>query len=357
MKISGLVLYLLFALFSCQGKEANWQSIFFLIYWIALGFLTVLLYLKISRKGFQIFLILLILNTLAYWVYSFFSQLNSEIILLPILVFTPAFGFARLLRKDSKKRHEEYQRIFRENKSIRMDMKLAKNIQESLFPKSEEIRGMKYDIYRQIQNQIGGDFFDFVKLREGNVGIFLTDVAGHGVSSAMVAAMLKVMVSTIPYTLKLDPSGLLTYLDSKMANDYKSEHATAIYLYIDFQKRNISLANAGHPYVIYQKKDGEFFEIETQGSLLGYNIQNPIAETLNMSYSPGDRFFLYTDGLIEDTSPKGEFMGPEGLLKILNQMNDEPTETFKNRLMVEITAYYKKSVFTDDAMFLICEME
>ena len=58
-------------------------------------------------------------------------------------------------------------------------------------------------------------------MREGNVGIFITDVAGHGYSSAMVAAMLKVMVSTLPYYLKLDPTGLLGYIDQKISGEFK----------------------------------------------------------------------------------------------------------------------------------------
>lgn len=350
--------FLLLGLAHCQmSQTSNILHLGTTAFWVLVCFINLTVYFQFPRILFQ----RVFGTSLVLWVLYSILVLSAgwtwDILFTPFFILVPGFLFGRLIRKESKKKHGEYLRLSRQNKTIQMDLKLAKTIQESLFPKLEPIKGIKYDLYRQIQNQIGGDFFDFVKLREGNIGIFMTDVAGHGVSSAMVAAMLKVMVATIPYTLKLDPSGLLTYLDSKMANDYKSEHATAIYLFIDFPKKVISLGNAGHPYVLYQKQREEFFEITTVGSLLGYSIQTPIAETIKFTYESGDRFFIYTDGLIEDSNPKGEYLGPEGLLQIMNQLKEEPTETFKTRLMVEITAFYKKSLFTDDTMFLICEME
>lgn len=275
-----------------------------------------------------------------------------------ILIFSfPFIVLGRVLKKEKKKKHEDYLRIFRENKVIRIDLRLARNIQEALFPKLELIRGLIYDVYRQSQNQIGGDFFDFIKLREGNIGIFMTDVAGHGVSSAMIAAMIKVLVSTMPYIYKQDPSALLTYLDNKMANDFRSEHATAIYIFINFQTRTISLANAGHPYIIYQKKGEDFKEIETEGALLGYTIRNPIAVNYSFEYSSGDRFVIYTDGLVEDFNPKGEYLGSEGFLEILNRFKSDSTQTLKNKLILEICSFYQKTIFVDDAMFMIVELE
>ncbi|MCB1179345.1 MAG: serine/threonine-protein phosphatase, partial [Leptospiraceae bacterium] len=236
-----------------------------------------------------------------------------------------------------------------------LDLKLARNIQESLFPKLNSIPGLKYEVFRQTHNQLGGDFFDFVRLREGNTGVFMTDVAGHGISSAMVAAMLKVIISTIPYTFKLDPSAFLTYLDEKLASEYSSEHATAIYIYINFLRTEISIANAGHPYIIYQKAGEEFKEIETEGSLIGYGIRKPLADTIKFNYGSGDRFFIYTDGLIENSG--NDDLGSEGIVKILNQFKDSPIHELKSLIVQEIALHYQTTVFTDDVMFILAELE
>ncbi len=348
--------YVLLFYQGCSSESPIYFS-FFVLFWIFIYSAWTYFYIKFSSLYFRIFSLFILIF---YFSYSLFVIYFENSFIIPIQLFSfsiPFFILAKLLKKEKNQKHKEYLKIFNENKNIRMDLRLAKNIQESLFPKLEPIHGLKYDVYRQIQNHIGGDFFDFIKLREGNVGIFMTDVAGHGVSSAMIAAMIKVLVSTMPYVYKQDPSALLSYLDKKMANDYKSEHATALYLFINFQTKTISLANAGHPYVIYQKKGEDFYEIETQGALLGYNIRSPIAINYSFSYSPGDRFIIYTDGLIEVWNPQGEYLGFENFLKILNQLKNEPTETFKEKLILEIFNFYKKTIFVDDVMFMIFELE
>lgn len=351
-----LILISLFFFYDCSFKSSpNFGFSTFL--WISIYSLWTYVYLKVSSKQFRIALILLFVILIGYSFFLMDSETSFLGLIQTLLFAIPFVVLAKLLEIENKKKHKDYLKVLKENKVIRMDLRLARNIQEALFPKLEPIHGLKYDVYRQLQNHIGGDFFDFIKLREGNVGIFMTDVAGHGVSSAMIAAMIKVLVSTIPYVYKQDPSALLTYLDNKMANDYKSEHATAVYIFINFQTKMIHLANAGHPYVIYQKKGEDFHEIETQGALLGYNIQSPIAENYSFSYSSGDRFIIYTDGLIEDINPKGEYLGPEGFLKILNLLKDEPTENFKEKLIIEICSFYQKTMFIDDAMFMIFELE
>jgi serine phosphatase RsbU (regulator of sigma subunit) len=285
------------------------------------------------------------LENVASWVFSGSCLLASLI----------SFWIGWKFQTTRHKKEKLLEKILLDKKAFELDLKLARNIQESLFPKITPISGLKYEVFRQTQNQIGGDFFDFIRLREGNVGIFMTDVAGHGISSAMVAAMLKVLVSTIPYTLKLDPSAFLTYLDQKMVSEYKSEHATAIYIYLNFIEKKFIVGNAGHPYFFYKKKGEDFQEVITDGSLLGYGIREPIAHNLSFTYESGDRFFIYTDGLIENSGK--EELGSKELQKIINQFSDLPLGKCKKLILQEIAIHYKKTVFTDDAMFILGELE
>jgi serine phosphatase RsbU (regulator of sigma subunit) len=245
-----------------------------------------------------------------------------------------------------------------EKKVLDKDMKLAHFVQESLFPRRTEIKGLQYEVFRKTQNQIGGDFYDFIQLREGNVGIFITDVSGHGISSAMVASMIKVMISTLPYHLKLKPSEMLTYIDKQLSSQFSEHHASAMYIFVDFQTGKISLANAGHPYCIYAKKGEEFKEIVTRGSLLGFKLSDPIAETINFNYNKGDKFIIYTDGIVETPSPTGKMIGPEGIIHILNQHKDiESLPDLRMKILSEISQFNGSVNFSDDAMFLIFELQ
>ncbi|TGK04761.1 serine/threonine-protein phosphatase [Leptospira semungkisensis] len=241
---------------------------------------------------------------------------------------------------------------------LQHELQIARKVQETLFPEDISIKGFKYEVYRSTPNEIGGDFYDFIQLREGNTGVFLTDIAGHGIASALVASFIKIMVATMPYRLKLHPVRLLEYLDETLLRQFKSHHASAVYIFFDFISKEIHFANGGHPYLMHSQSGSEFREIETTGSILGFGIKRPIAELVSLPILSGERLFLYTDGLIENRNPQGKQLGSEGLLEILNR-NSSLTDLrqFKDVVQAELFGFFGDAEFEDDTLFLIIEME
>ncbi|EKR63252.1 MULTISPECIES: PP2C family protein-serine/threonine phosphatase [Leptospira] len=245
-----------------------------------------------------------------------------------------------------------------EYKYIQQDLTVAKQVQENLFPGKLSIKGIRYEVMRITPNHIGGDFFDFVQLREGNTGIFLTDVAGHGIASALVASMVKIMVSTMPYILKVHPSRLMDYIDDSLNKQFHSYHASAIYMFLDFISREITFSNAGHPYLIRGSFTKEFHEVETEGAILGFGIKKPIAEQVKLPLVEQDRFFLYTDGLIENKNREGKLLGTEGLLEILNENRfEKDLGVFKANVQKAVENFFGNVALEDDTLFLIVEVE
>ncbi|TGN19192.1 PP2C family protein-serine/threonine phosphatase [Leptospira idonii] len=276
----------------------------------------------------------------------------------PIITFagTSLVGSVFILNK--RKNITDLYRLSEERRYIQQELELAKKVQDALFPKDLDINGLKYKYYRKNPNLIGGDFFDFVQLREGNVGVFLTDVAGHGISSAMVASIMKVLVSTIPYRFKLSPSKLLEYLDERLAKDLNKYHASAIYVFFDFIEKKMNIGNAGHPYIIHCPKDGSFQEIETEGAILGFNIRSPIVYEKIMEFQSGDRFVIYTDGLIESTTSKGVELGADGFLQILNKNKElRKLQDLEISILHELKSEFGIESFSDDTMFLLLEVD
>jgi serine phosphatase RsbU (regulator of sigma subunit) len=257
-------------------------------------------------------------------------------------------------------RREDFREIHNLNKEksvLARELELAKKVQDSLFPKDIKISGLNYEVFRQSHNYIGGDFYDFVMLREGNAGIFITDIAGHGISSAMVATIMKVLVATIPYQFKLKPEKFLGHLDTRLAVDLDHYHASAIYMFLNFQTNKMLLGNAGHPYPLYCSKGGKFQEIKTEGSILGFQIKNPIVSEVELNFEVGDRFMIYTDGLIESPTLGGEAITEKELLTILNENRDIPDlKDLKNIMLNELSNKYGLKKFTDDTMFLLFEI-
>jgi serine phosphatase RsbU (regulator of sigma subunit) len=293
---------------------------------------------------------LAILNTFYEKELSLGSLLPDAIYFMAILVGT---GIILVRREDIRQIHD----LNRERTEMNQELELAKKIQDTLFPIDMKIRGLNYEVFRQSHNFIGGDFYDFIQLREGNVGIFLTDIAGHGISSSMVASIMKVLVSTIPYRMKLEPVKLLSYLDVHLARDLDHHHASAVYMFVNFQERLMTLGNAGHPYIIYCPKGGEFVELETEGSILGFHIREPIVDEVKINFNIGDRFFLYTDGLVESPTENGNTLNEKDLLSLLNRRKDlRDLKEMKEFLLKTISEEYHLKRFTDDTMFLLFEI-
>ncbi|TGL63782.1 PP2C family protein-serine/threonine phosphatase [Leptospira sarikeiensis] len=245
-----------------------------------------------------------------------------------------------------------------EYRFLQHELQIARKVQETLFPEDISIKGFKYEVFRSTPNEIGGDFYDFIQLREGNTGVFLTDIAGHGIASALVASFIKIMVATMPYRLKLHPVRLLEYLDETLLRQFKSHHASAVYIFFDFISKEIHFANGGHPYLMHSQNGNDFREIETTGSILGFGIKRPIAELVSLPIASGERLFLYTDGLIENRNPQGKQLGSEGLIEILNRNKSfEDLKQFKDAVQAELSNFFGDAEFEDDTLFLIIEME
>ncbi|XDD47346.1 PP2C family protein-serine/threonine phosphatase [Leptospira sp. WS39.C2] len=283
---------------------------------------------------------------------SYFSQYFLVIVYAGSALLGVVFVFNK--RKDTT----DVYSLSEEKRFMLQELELAKRVQDALFPGNVKIPNLTFTFYRKSPNVIGGDFFDFVQLREGNVGVFLTDVAGHGISSAMVASIMKVLVSTIPYRFKTAPARLMDYLDDRLTNDLNKYHASAIYLFFDFIEKKLTIGNAGHPYLILAKKDEEFHELETQGAILGFNIKIPPISEKTLPITKGDRFFIYTDGLIESMDHEGKCLETEGLLALLNRhRKSENVKDLENNILYELKTKFGLDTFSDDTMFLILEVE
>lgn len=237
------------------------------------------------------------------------------------------------------------------------ELDLARRVHESLFPSFSGNERIKIYKFHLPENQIGGDFYDLVFMREGNLGIFLSDISGHGISSAMMSTAMKVVLNRIPYRNRLSPSALLTALDKTMAESYESHHATGVYIYFDFLSSRVLLANAGHPPVLLGRRGHAFKEIETSGSLMGMGIREPTAEEVEAKMEKGDRYLLYTDGLLEYETVNGTITFVEDLEAMLGPMHHLDSESLLQKLIQQIRALPDFLRFRDDVLVLIAEVQ
>ncbi|PJZ68939.1 serine/threonine protein phosphatase [Leptospira perolatii] len=357
-----IIFLIMLLLYEAFYGLTDWESIqVYNNYFLLVGFLVLFQMFRLRNKGclvtgiyaivLHIIFVAIKLKGLNFGFLPIVLLVPDAVYLILTLIGTAIVVIVKRLVRLSTELDAEY-------KFLQHELQIARKVQETLFPEEISIRGFHYEIYRATPNEIGGDFFDFVQLREGNTGVFLTDIAGHGIASALVASFIKIMVATMPYRLKLHPVRLLEYIDETLLRQFKSHHASAIYIFFDFISKEIHFANAGHPYLVHALAGQEFREIETGGSILGFGIKKPIAELVSLPIRTAERFFLYTDGLIENRNFYGKQLGTEGLLEILNRnRHHKALKAFKEGIHADFSRFFGDVEFEDDTLFLIIEME
>ncbi|MEQ9366431.1 MAG: SpoIIE family protein phosphatase [Leptospirales bacterium] len=238
------------------------------------------------------------------------------------------------------------------------DLELASLVHESLFPGFVENDYLRLHVYRSPENHTGGDFYDLLKMREGSLGFFFADVAGHGISSAMMSVAMKVILANLPYRLRLRPADLLDHLDEVVSREYESHHASGVYMCFDLPNRSIRLSNAGHPPVLYSEAGGPFRELKSEGSVIGYRIQTPIATECSVPMRSGDRFLLYTDGLTEYTPRNGAPINLSlSIEEILAETPNSETDQLLDRLLHQVRSRPDFERFRDDVMLALIEIK
>ena len=148
---------------------------------------------------------------------------------------------------------------------------------------------------------VAGDFYDFLEVRPGCLGIVVADVVGHGVPAALVASMVKVAVSS-HMDVGADPGKVIAGLNSTLCRTAHQQYATAVYVFLDEARRTGCYSAAGHPpLLLWQRATRTLIKLSESGLLLGVRPTEEYAQT-DFRLERGDRLLDYSDGMVEATN-------------------------------------------------------
>jgi phosphoserine phosphatase RsbU/P len=173
-------------------------------------------------------------------------------------------------------------------------------------------------VYYKSVNEAGGDFYDVLPLSKDIYGYFCADVSGHDLGSSLATSSFKALISQnsgVLYTPKETLSTVNRVLRQVLPQNI---YLTAVYLLLNRYSKNIKIVSAGHPPVIYIPVDGIPQTISLSGDILGI-FGNVTLEMLEMKVKKGDRFYLYTDGIIESDG-KNDISRETGLSNLTEQI-------------------------------------
>ncbi|MBQ7503457.1 SpoIIE family protein phosphatase [bacterium] len=200
-------------------------------------------------------------------------------------------------------------------------MELARTIQLSCLPKYfptyPELRSMDLCALTEPAQEVGGDFYDYFRISDSLYGVMIADVSEHGIP----AALLMMTAKTAIHDAVLSGDSLERCVESVnislCENNATGMFVTAFVGIMNVASGEFKFVNAGHCRPILYK-NGRWQEIKVNSCFVLGGLDNLSYASQSWQLEPGDKVFLYTDGVTEALNEDGEFFGAEGLLKVLN---------------------------------------
>lgn len=258
-----------------------------------------------------------------------------------------------------KRRHEKAQQDLRDTKE---KLHAAGVIQRTMLPKrSPEIAGLDIGAGCLPAEATGGDFYDFIAMRDGSVGLVMGDVVGHGLGPALFASETRAYLRAFSRTMS-GPGAILVATNELLYDDTEGERFVTLFFGIlDPLSRSLRFAGAGHRAFLLAG-DGTVTRIDSHQPPLGLSpdfIHNTERELI---LRPGDLFFLMTDGITESACPETGQPLPERMfgetraLEFLQNNRCKPAGKLVSELFDYVHRYTGQSANDDDMTVMIVKV-
>lgn len=234
----------------------------------------------------------------------------------------------------------------RELAAVEHELETARGIQSSILPRAvPAIAGVRIAVRYLPARTVAGDLFDFMPVDQSHIGVLVADVAGHGVSAALIASMTTVAFSSQkPHAA--DTARTLAEMNRVLCGHFESRYITAAYVFIDTERKQLRYSLAGHPPPLLWRRATREIEKLAEGSIVLGLLENATYGASEVASRPGDRLIIYTDGLAEVQNRAGEWFGDAELARTIADHADEDGERFCDSLIGHLTAWSGRSSVT-----------
>jgi len=239
---------------------------------------------------------------------------------------------------------------------VQVSLELAKAIQQNLLPKSPpKLPGIELSGRCEYCDETGGDYYDFIELDGGRMGVAVGDVTGHGVGAALLMATARSVLRSNARRFDRDPAGLLGVLNGHLVADSGCDKfITLFYGLIDPADKSLIWASGGHdPGMWYHKQTGRIEELPNTGMPVGLMEEASYEQLGPVFLQAGDVVVVGTDGIWEARDRRGEMFGKERLRDIITKRADEPAERICSRIIEEVTEFMGSTAQSDDITLVV----
>lgn len=247
-----------------------------------------------------------------------------------------------------------------EKERIGAELDVAKHIQASMlpcifpaFPERTEL-----DIYATMTpaKEVGGDFYDFFLVDDDRLAMVMADVSGKGVPAALFMVIAKTLIKNVAQT-GLSPKTVLEKVNNQLCNNNEAEMFVTVWLGIlEISTGKMTCANAGHEYPVLKRAGSDYALIKDKHGFVLAGIENSRYQEYELQLEPGDRLFLYTDGVAEATDVSNQLYGTDRMLEALNRNQDVSCEVLLDRMKEDVDTFVGEAPQFDDITMLSLEL-
>ena len=225
-----------------------------------------------------------------------------------------------------------------QNERYKEELKIAKMVQKSLLPTIlEQDNDFEIAAFSESADEVGGDYYDTLRIDNRLISIIIADVSGKGTTAAFHMSQMKGIFHSLAQR-DIEPKEFMVLANQALVYCLeRGSFISAAFFIIDTEKKYVRYARAGHCPVLYycaETKSSQYFK--DKGVALGM-VRNKsycnFIQTNMFHYKPGDIMVLYTDGITEAKDGKGDEFGYERLSEVVNEASDLAPLQIQNHLI------------------------
>ncbi len=243
-----------------------------------------------------------------------------------------------------------------EKKRLDEELRIAREVQLSLLPTSApEVPDLDIAGLNIPSRDIGGDYYDFIPIVQGHLGIVIADVSGKGIPASLIMASFRAFLRA-----EIRHNYAIQMIFARVNNLLReilqlNQFVTAFYGVLDLERRRFTFSNAGHHPMLLLRPDGKVRQLKTGGTVLGV-FENAFYDEEFIDLKPGDLFLLYTDGLVEAENRAGQMFGRKRLEKFVRANSDQTAAQLCESIYVEMRRFTKESRLDDDTTIVVAKV-
>jgi hypothetical protein len=288
-----------------------------------------------------------------------FTDMQIFIMTMSLLAVTILIFFYEMLKLKLINVIKKQESEIVKKKIIEEEYLLAEKIQKALIPDKDIIlNNLEISGYYHPANGVGGDYYDYVDIRDGKTAVIICDVSGKGVPSAIVMVNIRSVFLNIIQNPDIKPDEIIKIINSKMCCDLTTDMFATLSVFIYNSKTNeVSICNAGHgPFIYYSKKDNAIHEIPFNNLPSGISKDEINYTNRFVTLGKGDVILSFTDGLTEAYENKFKENAVTIIKENFEKLADLYAGEINDRLIGKIEDVIGKMKINDDISLVVSKL-